>query len=214
MNRSPVDPSVRYPQDTKNGHRITENKRDPVDSLEREAQWAIWMRAALDGDADSYRRFLEGVTPYLRSMARRRCERGSAPGSEVEDVLQEMLLAVHLKRGSWDRSRPIGPWLSTIARNKMVDILRQRVRHESVSIEDVADTLASNHPNDEAEHGDLARLLKRLKEPQRTIVQSLSLDGSSVRETATRLHMTEGAINVALHRAVKKLALMYRSNSI
>lgn len=185
-----------------------------MDSPAPEEQWAIWMRAALAGDAHAYRRFLEGVAPYLRSMARRRCERGSAPGSEVEDVVQEMLLAVHLKRGSWDRSRPIGPWLSTVARNKMVDILRQRVRHESVSIEDVADTLASSHPGDEAEHGDIERLLKRLKEPQRTIVQSLSLDGRSVRDTATRLHMTEGAVNVALHRAVKKLAAMYRSDSI
>ena len=170
------------------------------------------MRAAINNDTDAYHRFLEGVTPYLRSMARRRCERGSAPGSEVEDVVQEMLLAVHLKRGSWDQSRPIGPWLSTVARNKMVDILRQRIRHESVSIEDVAETLVSKNPRDEADHGDLERLLNRLKEPQRTIVQSLSLNGNSVRDTATRLNMTEGAINVALHRAIKKLAAMYRNS--
>ncbi|MBT2790048.1 sigma-70 family RNA polymerase sigma factor [Paraburkholderia strydomiana] len=186
--------------------------KDSVDSPAREEQWAIWMRAALANDADAYRRFLEDVTPYLRSMARRRCEPRSAPGSEVEDVVQEMLLAVHLKRGSWDQTRPIGPWLSTIARNKMVDILRQRVRHESVPIEDVAATLASKNPRDAPEHGDLERLLKRLGEPQRSIVQSLSLDGHSVRDTATRLNMTEGAISVALHRAVKKLASMYRNN--
>lgn len=187
--------------------------KDLVDDAAREEQWGLWMRAAIGNDADAYRRFLEGVTPYLRSMARRRCGRGSSPGSEVEDVVQEMLLAVHLKRGSWDQSRPIGPWLSTIARNKMIDILRQRVRYESAPIEDVVDTLASNNQNDESDHGDLERLLKRLKEPQRTIVRSLSLDGHSVRDTAMQLNMTEGAISVALHRAVKSLAAMYRKYS-
>jgi RNA polymerase sigma factor (sigma-70 family) len=183
-----------------------------VDNPAREEQWAIWMRAALSNDAHAYRRFLEDVTPYLRSMARRRCEPRSAPGSEVEDVVQEMLLAVHLKRGSWDQSRPIGPWLSTVARNKMVDILRQRIRYESVPIEDLADTLVSNNPRDEPDHGDLERLLKRLKEPQRTIVQALSLDGNSVRDIAAQLNMTEGATSVALHRAVKTLAAMYRKS--
>jgi RNA polymerase sigma factor (sigma-70 family) len=183
-----------------------------MDSPVREEQWAIWMRAALANDASAYRRFLEGVTPYLRSMARRRCERGSAPGSEVEDIVQEILLAVHVKRGSWDPGRPIGPWLSTIARNKMIDVLRQRVRHVSVPIEDVAGTLASNNLRDNPEHGDLERLIKRLKEPQRTIVQSISLEGNSVRDTAVRLNMTEGAISVALHRAVKRLAAIYRNN--
>jgi RNA polymerase sigma factor (sigma-70 family) len=168
------------------------------------------MRAALCNDADAYRHFLEGVTPYLRSMARRGCGRGSAPGSEVEDVVQEMLLTVHIKRGSWDQSQPIGPWLSTVARNKMVDILRQRVRHSATPIEDVADTLVSSDACDDSDHGNLERLLKWLKEPQRTIVRSLSLEGNSVPDTAARLNMTEGAISVALHRAIKSLALMYR----
>lgn len=183
-----------------------------MDSSAREQQWAVWMRAALANDADAYRRFLEDVTPYLRSMARRRSERSSAPGSEVEDIVQEMLLAVHVKRGTWDPDRPVGPWLSTIARNKMIDILRQRGRHINVPIEEFEDTLASENPGDNPEHGDLQRLISRLKEPQRTIVQSLSVEGNSVRETATRLNMTEGAISVALHRAVKTLAAMYRNN--
>ena len=66
-------------------------------------------RAAIAGDALCYDRFLKAVTPYLRSIARRRCDQFGAPPSEVEDVVQEVLLAVHLKRGTWDISRPIGP---------------------------------------------------------------------------------------------------------
>jgi RNA polymerase sigma factor (sigma-70 family) len=178
----------------------------------REEEWAIWMRAAMSGDAGAYRRFLDAVTPHLRAMARRRCERFGAPGSEAEDIVQEVLLAIHLKRGTWDQSRPIGPWISTIVRNKLIDTLRRRGRQISVPIEDVIDTLEVESRTDDLDYRDIERMLGRLKQQQREIVQSISIKGSSVRETADRLHMTEGAVRVALHRAFKALAALYRSD--
>jgi RNA polymerase sigma-70 factor (ECF subfamily) len=56
---------------------------------------------------------------------------------------------------------------------------------------------------------DVEQILARLKDPQRTIVQSISIEGSSVRETAERLKMTEVAVRVALHRALKALSELY-----
>ncbi|WP_283195757.1 sigma-70 family RNA polymerase sigma factor [Rhizobium sp. AN80A] len=177
----------------------------------REEEWAEWMRRALDGDGQAYQRFLLAVTPHLRAMARRRCEQFGAPASEAEDVVQEVLLAVHLKRGTWDTTRPIGPWLSAIVRNKLIDSLRRRGRHVDVPIEDVMETVASD---DEAEDAmnrlDAMNLLERLKDPQRDIVRSISIGGAGIRETAERLKMSEGAVRVALHRALKKLAALYR----
>ena len=111
----------------------------------REEQWAVWMRAAVNGDVQAYHRFLSAVTPHLRAMARRRCEQFGAPVSEAEDVVQEVLLTIHLKRGTWDASRPIGPWISTIVRNKLIDGLRRRGRHTSVPIDDVIDILEAEH---------------------------------------------------------------------
>jgi RNA polymerase sigma-70 factor (ECF subfamily) len=169
------------------------------------------MRAAISGDAGAYRLFLQAVTPHLRAMARRRGARLGASISDSEDVVQEVLLAIHLKRGSWDPSRPIGPWISTIVRNKMIDTLRRRGRHVSVPIEDVIDTLEAEEQADPLEQRDVDRLLSRLKDPQRDIVRSISVEGTSVRDTATRLSMTEGAVRVALHRALKALAALYRS---
>jgi len=169
------------------------------------------MRAAIAGDAGAYRLFLEAVTPYLRALTRRRGARFGAAGSDAEDIVQEVLLAIHLKRGSWDATRPIGPWISTIVRNKLIDALRRRGRQVNVPIEDVIDTLEAEEPPDSLEQRDVARLLARLKDPQRDIVQSISVEGSSVRDTATRLKMTEGAVRVALHRALKALAVLYRS---
>ncbi|MFE0753893.1 sigma-70 family RNA polymerase sigma factor [Inquilinus sp. NPDC058860] len=177
----------------------------------REDQWATWMRAAIAGDAGAYRLFLQAVTPHLRAMARRRGALFGGSADDAEDVVQEVLLAIHLKRGSWDPSRPIGPWISVIVRNKMIDALRRRGRHVDVPIEDVIDTLAAEAPPDGLEQRDVDRLLSRLQDRQRDIVRSISVEGGSVRETAGRLGMTEGAVRVALHRALKALAALYRS---
>ncbi len=95
-------------------------------NLAREEEWASWMRSAMAGDPRAYHKLLSAMTPRLRMMARKRCELFGAPTSEAEDVVQEVLLAIHLKRGTWDPSRPLGPWLSAIVRNKLVDSLRRR----------------------------------------------------------------------------------------
>jgi len=181
-----------------------------VNSSARERQWADWLRAAMAGDKQAYHRFLVAVTPYLRATAKRRCEQFGAPSSEAEDVLQEVLLAIHLKRGTWDTTRPIGPWLSTIVRNKLIDSLRRRGRHVSVPIDDVIETLEAVEQTDATDRLDAEQLLTRLGDPQRDIVRSISLKGAGVRETAARLNMTEGAVRVALHRALKTLAALYR----
>lgn len=183
-----------------------------MNSPAREEEWAIWLRAAISGDVGAYRRFLEDVTPRLRAMARRRSERYGALANDVEDIVQEVLLAIHLKRGTWDQSRPIGPWISTIVRNKLVDTLRRRGRHVSVPIEDIVDTFEAEEQTDSLERQDVERMLEQLKEHQRDIVRSISIEGTTVRETANRLHMSEGAVRVALHRALKALALRYRSD--
>lgn len=178
----------------------------------REEQWAGWMRGAVSGDTQAYHRFLSAVTPHLRAMARRRCDQFGAPASEAEDVVQEVLLAIHLKRGTWDPARPIGPWLSAIVRNKLIDSLRRRGRHVNVPIDDVIATLEAEEQTDALDRLDAEHMLERLKDPQRDIVRSISIQGTSVRETAERLKMSEGAVRVALHRALKSLAALYRSD--
>ena len=179
----------------------------------RDKDWAAWMRAATSGDAAAYRQFLAAVTPHLRAMARHRCRALGASEGDAEDIVQEALLAIHLKRGTWDPSRPIGPWIAAIVHNKLIDSLRRRGRHVTVPIEDVIETLGAEDQGDGATSGEIDGLLARLKVRQREIVKSISINGSSVRETADRLQMTEGAVRVALHRALKTLAALYRSQT-
>jgi RNA polymerase sigma-70 factor (ECF subfamily) len=179
----------------------------------QENDWAVWMRAAMTGDAGAYRQLLVSLAPRLRAVARSRCRSLGAPEDEIEDLVQEVLLTIHLKRGTWDQSRPIGPWVAAITRNKLIDVLRRRGRHITVPIEDFEDSLQAEDQSPELPAREIDSLLARLRPQQREIVRSISLDGSSIRETADRLQMTEGAVRVTLHRALKTLAVFYRRSA-
>jgi RNA polymerase sigma factor (sigma-70 family) len=179
----------------------------------QENDWAMWMRAAMSGDAGAYRQLLVSLAPRVRAVAHSRSRTSGAAADEVEDVVQEVLLTVHLKRGTWDQSRPIGPWVAAITRNKLIDVQRRRGRHVTVPIEDVEDRLRAEEQAPELSTREVDTLLERLKPQQREIVRSISLNGGSIRETADRLQMTEGAVRVTLHRALKALTVFYRSSA-
>jgi RNA polymerase sigma factor (sigma-70 family) len=179
----------------------------------QEKDWAAWMRAAMAGDEDAYRQLLVSMAPHLRAVARSRCRSLGAPGNEIEDLVQEVLLTIHLKRGTWDQSRPIGPWVVAITHNKLIDVLRRRRRHITVPIEDFVNSLQAEDQAPELSAREIDSLLARLTPQQREIVRSISLNDSSIRETADRLQMTEGAVRVTLHRALKALAVFYRRSA-
>src|SRR5438105_15764656 len=54
----------------------------------QENDWAVWMRAAMTGDAGAYRRLLVSLTPYVRAVARSRCRRLGAPARLLENCEQ------------------------------------------------------------------------------------------------------------------------------
>lgn len=189
-----------------------QGEKECVNAPTREAEWGFLMQSAISGDAAAYRRFLLAVTPHLRSLARRRCRQYGAPDGDAEDIVQEALLAIHLKRGTWDCSRPIGPWIAAIVRNKLIDALRRRGQYVFVPIDDVIDRLGVAASPFEAGRSDIDGLLAKLGSQQRDIVQSISINGNSVREAAGRFNMSETAVRVGLHRALKKLAALYRSH--
>ena len=96
------------------------------------------MDQSLDGNAEPYQRLLVLLTVAVRNAVRSRVR---FAGLDAEDVVQEVLLALHLKRSTWMRGTPVGPWVAAIARNKIVDALRRRGRRTEVPIESVLETL-------------------------------------------------------------------------
>lgn len=179
----------------------------------RESNWTMWMRAAVAGDSGAYRKFLHAVSPYIRAIARSRCRRLGMLESEAEDIVQEVLLTIHLKQGTWDRSREIGPWLTAITRNKIIDAFRRRGQRIEVPIDDVLDSLRAEEPLPTLHTGEIDALLEKLTCRQQEIVRSISLRGASIQETAQRLEMTDVSVRVSLHRALKALGALYRSST-
>jgi RNA polymerase sigma-70 factor (ECF subfamily) len=169
------------------------------------------MRAAIRGDSGAYHRLLRELAPVLRGMAGRSLARHKLGGDDAEDVVQETLLALHCKRHTWDDRQPFGPWVYAIARNKLIDNLRRRGRHIHLAIDDVAELLAGEERPAEFNGADAERLIARLKGREREIVVAISIEGASAREVAERLGMTEGAVRVALHRALRALAKAYQA---
>jgi RNA polymerase sigma-70 factor (ECF subfamily) len=171
------------------------------------------MRAAVAGDGGADRKFLHAVASYIRAIARSRCRRLGILESEAEDIVQEVLLTIHLKQATWDPSREIGPWLTAITRNKLIDAFRRRGRRIDVTIEDVMHSLQAEERLPEIRTRDIDALLGKLTCQQQEIVRSISIDGASIRETAEKLEMTEVAVRVSLHRALKALGALYRSST-
>jgi len=176
---------------------------------EREAQWAALMRRANAGDAAAYDACLHDFARAVRPFVRRGLARAGRE-ADTEDVVQEILIAVHLKRQTWDESRPVGPWLYAIARYKMIDALRRRGSRVEVPVEDVADMLAAEEAPEPGRDNDVSRSLATLPARQRDVVQSIAVDGRSIAEAAAKLQMSEGAVRVALHRGLAALAKRYR----
>lgn len=182
-------------------------------SPDREVEWTALMNAAIDGDAGAYRRLLENITPVIRATAVRACRRFSAPISEVEDAVQETLIAIHLKRHTWRRGDPLGPWINAIVRNKLIDALRRRTRRAEIDIDALVQEIPSEAAEDPSACRDVERVLETLSERDRKIVRTVSIEGYSMREVGDALGMNEGAVRVALHRALKRLGASIRKEA-
>jgi RNA polymerase sigma-70 factor, ECF subfamily len=179
---------------------------------EREDEWTGLMRSAISGDSTAYHRLLKAVTPVLRAAARRGLARAGQPIDQSEDIVQDILLAVHSKRHTWDVNAPFAPWLFAIARNKLIDALRRRGKRVFVNIDDFAETLPGEAQEETASAGEIATHLGKLPARQREVLQSIAVDSASIKDTAEKFSMSEGAVRVALHRGLANLTAKLRED--
>jgi RNA polymerase sigma factor (sigma-70 family) len=181
-------------------------KRDDSSVIADASDWSHLMGRAQQGDRDAYHRLLTEVTPYLRALARR----NGVMSAEVEDVVQDTLLTVHTIRHTYDPRRPIGPWLVTIARRRIVDRLRRRQRRAAVeaAFERSHETFATVEANlyaPSVDTGGLRQAIERLPAGQRQAVILLKLREMSLKEAARESGMTATSLKVAAHRGLKAL---------
>jgi RNA polymerase sigma factor (sigma-70 family) len=172
--------------------------------LDRNGTWEDLLARANEGDGKALARFLTEVSPMLRRLIR---ARGRAlPPDQHEDILQEVLFAIHLKRQSWQSGAPVRPWLYAIARYKVVDAFRRRGTEVHLPIEDFIDSLESEAPENAMAGRDADWMLGQLDARSASLVRAVRLGGQSPDEAGARLGLSPGATRVALHRAIQRLA--------
>jgi RNA polymerase sigma-70 factor, ECF subfamily len=158
----------------------------------------------LAGDAPAYHLFLADLSAHLRSFLRSRLvQRPEA----VEDLVQELLLAIHNQRHTYDCDQPLTAWVHAIARYKYIDYLRRRSRTESLHepLDQDAELPVTDVGAQEARY-DLTKLLQILPDRQRLPILYVKIEGATVADAARRTGMSESAIKVGIHRGLKALA--------
>ena len=177
---------------------MTENRDD----------WAQLLRAANRGDTAAYAVFLASIAPVLRGIVRARA--GSIDAAMREDIVQEVLLTIHLKRHTWAEDRPVRPWIYAITRYKIIDALRARGRYINLPVKDFADNIPTEIEADPFAERDTDRLLDQLDDRSRDILRAVAYEGTQLADLGARFGLSQGAARVALHRALGKLSALRR----
>lgn len=160
------------------------------------------MIQGLNGDAAGHGRLLSELAVLLRKFYASQL-RGDV--SEVEDLVQETLIAVHNRRASYDPNRPFLTWAFAMARYKMIDEIRRKRLRKTVPIDDVAGLFAQDDYEAASAAQDVQKLMAGLPEKQRKVIQYVKLDGFSVIEAAERSGLSPSNVKVSIHRGLKRL---------
>jgi RNA polymerase sigma-70 factor, ECF subfamily len=181
-----------------------------ADELERQLR-PLWLGAQA-GDEVAYREALMLFAGRLRGYFRRRL---SSDPHDVEDLVQETLLALHLQRGTYDDSVPVTAWLHGIARHKLIDQLRRRGRSAQLfeAMDDLPDAMHPVCDTETTAGRDLKLLLDTLPAAQQQAILDTKLEGLSVAEAALRQGVSESAVKVHVHRGLKRLAKLVSGKS-
>ena len=165
----------------------------------------------LNGDAAAYHQFLKALSAHLRAYFRKRLFQRP---DEVEDLVQETLLAVHNQRHTYRSNQPLTAWVHAIARYKLVDLLRARATREALTdpLDDELEVFAASDSDAADAKKDLGKLLAGLPDRQRLPIVHVKLEGLSVVEAAQLTGMSVSAIKIGVHRGLKALAARIRGS--
>ncbi|MFL0355596.1 sigma-70 family RNA polymerase sigma factor [Erythrobacter sp. GH1-10] len=167
-----------------------------------EPTFARLMAATQDGDKAAANVLLTEVGVWLERYFRRR-----VPPHQIDDLVQEVLIAFYTKRATWDANRPFLPWLAAIARYRWVDHLRKVYKHESREL--MEDDAAQDSEEEVVmARVSLDRLFGLIPDKQAEVIELVKIGGLSIREAAEKTGQSESLVKVNIHRGLKKLATL------
>jgi len=178
-----------------------------------------------DGEEAAFReivnRYKNGLYAFLRLFLNRH--------ELVEDVFQETFLQLFTSRESFDRNRPLRPWLFTIAANKAKDALRKWQRtnaipigtmgdSEDLSFDDILNTVTSDGtmPYEELQKSETSlrvrQIIADMPENLREILILAYFNRFSYKQMAKILSIPIGTVKSRLHTAVGRFAKEWKAS--
>ncbi len=176
---------------------------------EDEAEWAVWLAAAQRGDRRAYAALLAAALPWLRRRARGRWPQSSA--ADIEDIVQDTLLALHRSLDLYEPPRPVAPFLFGILKLRGADFRRRHRRHavRQTNLDDVPVTslALTTYPEQEAtlDHATIRAAIQLLSPRDQEILDMLKLKELSLHEGAAQSGLSITALKVGTFRAIKRL---------
>jgi RNA polymerase sigma-70 factor (ECF subfamily) len=171
------------------------------------------------GEEDAFREIVSRYKDALYAFLRRFVNQQGA----VEEVFQETFLQLFMSRDSFDPSRPLRPWLFTIAANKAKDFLRKQHRttaiplgtiaeQEEMSFDDVLNCLTSDThiPYERLEKRETSarvrEIIADMPENLREILILAYFNKFSYKQMAEILSIPIGTVKSRLQTAVGRFA--------
>jgi RNA polymerase sigma-70 factor (ECF subfamily) len=161
------------------------------------AEDAALVRRCLRGDATAIRALVERFQGEVFGL----CVRMLRHRQDAEDVTQEVFLRIFRSLRSWDASRPLKPWIASIAVNRCRTWVTQRARRPEAAdyLQDVA---ADSPPDDAAElAAEIQAAVADLRPDYRVAFVLFHEQGQSYEDIAAALDRPVGTIKTWLHRA-------------
>ena len=163
-------------------------------------RWDKLMTAAQSGNGGAYNRLLTEVAAWLQRYYARRL-----PASHVDDVVQEALVAIHLKRHTYEPERPFLAWMTGIARYKWIDRLRSTTRDRFDPIDGI-EVPVEDHASAVSGRMDVQKLLTQLKPAQADVIRLVKVEGYSIQEASAATGQSIALVKVNIHRGIARLA--------
>lgn len=185
--------------------------RKPLSSFgDVEIQLKQYCLQAMSGDQEQYVRFLELTADLLRRYLGKLSRGRSSKGEFVEDLVQEVLISIHEKLGTYRRDLPIIPWIFGIARYRLIDFLRSESRTKTGEriereIRDLFHQPVELAEDSLARSQELEILMRPLSSHQKDVLLLAKVHELSLCEIGKVYGMTVGAVKVTIHRALSKV---------
>lgn len=181
-------------------------------NTEREQKLKALMLRSLEGDQEAYKRLLEQVSQMLQAYLMKHMSPAYRTPQRVEDMVQDILLAIDQKKASYRTEMALLPWIYAIARYRLIDSVRANSRRiELTAIENDDDferaVFKAWRATQESPTVDLdaEEILGDLSERQKKVLIMAKVEELPLKEVADQMKMSISAVKVTVHRAIQNI---------